>query len=67
MERLFFILYNGYIIYKTNKFMFTSINKLPNPPPESDKFKSMIRHYDDDKFKKNIDEFILSSSSNNDQ
>ena len=53
MERLFFIPYNGYIIYKTNKIMFTSINKLPNPLPESDKFKSMIRHYDDDKFKKN--------------
>ncbi len=33
---IIFILYNGYIIYKTNKFMFTSINKLPNPLPESD-------------------------------
>ena len=29
-----------------------------------DKIKSMFRHYNDDKFKKIIDEFILSSSEN---
>ena len=29
-----------------------------------DKIKSMFRHYNDDKFKKIIDEFILSSSDN---
>ena len=30
----------------------------------ADKIKSMFRHYNDDKFKKIIDEFILSSSDN---
>ena len=30
----------------------------------ADKIKSMFRHYNDDKFKKIIDEFILSSSEN---
>ena len=29
-----------------------------------DKIKSMFRHYNDDKFRKIIDEFILSSSDN---